>query len=567
MIRGILKKIGLFARASPPKRRTSINPRGVAVLIFASLALCSALTGCFGGSPEASQSGKNVPSFVSDGIASGKYTKYDNQIEIRIPVYDRSVQGQQPVDNNYWTRYIQESFGDELNIKVTYVPINRTNGVEKFTMMLAVNEAPDLIFDYDYPVAMKYYSMGVFQEIPREMLERYAPNFWVHSADIMDYGIVDGKQIFLPATRPEVYNYVTLIRQDWLDAAGLQMPSNITEFENALRKFKELNLGGETTIPYTLSVISPNTMYNYPFRDYPPDQEEIALYSDISVASLPWDATRRALKWYNQMFNEGLISPDWAIDRNGDKAQADFVSGKGGVFSYYYLSTNSQVIQNLLNANPSAKLAILDPRAMSPEGTKVARRAYWPFGMLNGINASSKHPEAVLMLLDWMSEPENLFTLQNGIEDLTYTMDGGLPKPTEYDGEERLNYNSNKDLWCLVTEGKDFGNEEDNLKVQMVTYVPEGFEYLIEDNKELIDKYLRPNEYEDYLFSGRTIGSLSIYQANLKALWEEYQIKLITCRPSEFDYWYDLAVENYLDSGYQEILDEKLEVYRETTSN
>ncbi len=537
--------------------------RSFFILLLLSSALFISLTGCFSVSPEPSPSVKPDSTSVSNGLKSGKYTKYENQIEIRIPVYDRIIQGQKPVDNNYWTRYIQESFGDALNIQVTYVPINRNSGVEKFTMMLAVNEAPDLIFDYDYPVAMKYYSMGVFQEIPKDMLERYAPNYLAHSAGVISYGIVEGKQIFLPATRPEVYNWVTLIRQDWLDAVGLHMPESITEFEAALRKFKELGLGGEATVPYTLSVINPNTMYNYPFRDYPPDPEEVALYSDVSVAALPWEATRHALKWYNQMFSEGLISPDWAFDKNGNTAQTDFMSGKGGVYSFY-MSTNPQVIQNLVASVPSARLAILDPRALSPKGTNVARRAYWPFGMLNGINASSKHPEAVLMLLDWMCDQENLFTLQNGIEGLTYALEDGLPKPIEYAGEEALNYNSNKDIWCLVTEGKDFGNEEDNLRVQMVTYAPEGFEYLIKDNKECIDKYLRPNEYEDYLFAGHTIESLSIYQATLKALWEEYQIKLITCRPSEFDHLYDLAVENYLDAGYQEILSEKLAAYVET---
>lgn len=533
-----------------------------AVLLLAWLLLAGMLSGCAeeGGASPNPENPAQASALA--GLQSGKYIRYNQQVEIRIPVYDRAMPGQEPVDSNYWTRYIQESFGDPLNIKVTYVAIPRYSGVEKFTMMLSVNEAPDIIFDYDYPVAMKYYSMGVLQEIPAELIEKHAPSFLARSADVMSYGLVDGKQMFLPATRPETYSRVTLIRKDWLDRAGLPMPTNIEELETALRAFKELRLGGENTIPYTLSVINPNHMYNYPFRDYPADPEEVALYSDVSVASLSWEATRRALAWHNKMFNEGLVSPDWALDKNENKAQADFMNGKGGVFSFY-MSTNPPVIQSLMAADPDAELAVLDPRAMSPKGASVGRRAYWPFGMLNGINANTEHPEAVLMFLDWMSENDNLFVLQNGVEGLTYRMEDGLPKPLEYGGSESLNYNSNKDIWCLVTEGKDYGNEEDNLRLQMEMYAPEGFGYLIKDNKDLIDRYLRPNEYEDFLFEGRTIKSLSVFQGNLKALWEEYQIKLITCDPQEFDYWYETLSADYLASGYQKILDEKLDAYRE----
>ncbi len=38
---------------------------------------------------------------------------YDEQIELKIPVYDRGMQGQADVDNNYWTDYVQKNFGDK----------------------------------------------------------------------------------------------------------------------------------------------------------------------------------------------------------------------------------------------------------------------------------------------------------------------------------------------------------------------------------------------------------------------------------------------------------------------
>ena len=37
----------------------------------------------------------------------------------------------------------------------------------------------------------------------------------------------------------------------------------------------------------------------------------------------------------NQLYNDGLISPEWYLDKDGNQKQADFVSGKAGVFGFY----------------------------------------------------------------------------------------------------------------------------------------------------------------------------------------------------------------------------------------
>ena len=46
---------------------------------------------------------------------------YPEQVEIKIPVYDRGNAGQADVTNNYWTKYVQTEFGDKHNIKVTFI--------------------------------------------------------------------------------------------------------------------------------------------------------------------------------------------------------------------------------------------------------------------------------------------------------------------------------------------------------------------------------------------------------------------------------------------------------------
>lgn len=40
-------------------------------------------------------------------------------------------------------------------------------------------------------------------------------------------------------------------------------------------------------------------------------------------------------------------------------------------------------------------------------------------------------------------------------------------------------------------------------------------------------------------------------------MWQEFYVDLATCSPDEFDAKYEEYCQEYLDGGYQEILDEK----------
>lgn len=488
---------------------------------------------------------------------------FKNRVTIQIPVYDRGVEGLPPVDDNYWTRWIQKEFGDKNNITVEYVAIPRSDEVNKFNMLLAAGDAPDIIFHYDFPAAVAYYDAGAIQEIDIEMLKEYAPTYYKKNVDLdmLKYGVLNNKQYFIFASRPTAYNWLTMIRQDWLDKVNMPMPTNLDEYLNVLRAFRDNKLGGPNTVPQTHRLPYPNGYFANAFRPYPIPEEELALYSDLSVVALTWEPVKQNIKIDNLMYNENLISPNFALDSDGSKAKAEFVNGIGGVYGDYL--TKEGIIDVLLSNVPDAKLSLLPASAGVPKGGVPAERAYWPFGMIIGFNSASSEDEvkATMMLLEWMIQPENLFTLQNGIEGKTYTKgEDGLPIAIgDYKGEERMNYNSNKDIWCLVIEGKDYGSEEANIKVQKTTFAPDGFEFLIQDRYEECvanQKYW----YTDFLFD-TGISAVSEYKAILQEKFQEYYTRLVMCDPSEFDALYEQYCKEYLDAGFQKIIDEKKAAY------
>lgn len=525
--------------------------------------------GCAGGSSssESKQSSSSKVDSSSAAAVAGVegFAPFEKQVEIQIPVYDRNVEGLPAVDDNYWTKWVQTQFGDKYNVKVTYVAIPRTDEVTKMNMLIASGDAPSIIFHYDYPAAVAYADQGALAEIDMEQFKQIAPTYYsnMESYKVLDYTKLNGKDTFIAAVRPLSYNWTTLIRQDWIDAVNMKMPTNYKEYTALLDAWLAAGL-----CDYPITKQLPTTGYvpeNYLYRDFPVEESEMALYSDLTVASLSWKPTYEYLKRSNAEYNKGYYSKEYYLDTDGTQMKADFIAGKAGIYGNY-LASDADYIKGLLENNPNAKVASINPYHAVDEGQVPAGREMWPFGLLIGFSSENSEDEtkAAQMYLEWMAQPDNLFTLQNGVEGKTYTLDDkGLPVMQAYDGEERLNYGNNKDMYALVIEGRDYGSEEANLQVQINTYAPKGMEYLIEDNY----KYTQDTKkywQRDFLFPS-SIASVTEYKATLLSKWQEDCVKLTICKPSEFEDLYTTLTDEYLKAGYQTILDERKSAYEAAT--
>lgn len=156
------------------KRLTSA---GLSAVMAATL-----LVGCGGGSNQAESQPEPQSEAVSTSASgeTGSYTDYSGgfpeRVTIQIPVYDRGYEGWNATDN-YYTQWIQQEFGEKYNVNVEYVGISRSNEVQDFMQMIAAHTAPDIIFHYDMPQAVTYYSEGAMQDIDYDELAFYAPTF------------------------------------------------------------------------------------------------------------------------------------------------------------------------------------------------------------------------------------------------------------------------------------------------------------------------------------------------------------------------------------------------------
>lgn len=529
--------------------------------ILVSVIIVGLLSGCMGGSGKNANSnnGSEEPTPSADKTADGKYADYSagfpEKVTLELPVYERAFEGWNVTDN-YYTRWIQQEFGDKYNVTVKFIPITRSNEVTDYEQLLASHKAPDIIFHYDMPQALAYYGEGVMQELDLDEIAHYAPTYWKTMGEtIKQYGTVDKKNVFFFGERPSLDSFTTLIRKDWVEKVGMKMEdlTSLEKYNELLAKWKEAGLGtgGET-------LKKNNYTFNYAFRDWPIDEKYRALYSDLGVADLTTADTERYLRNLNYQYNNGLIDKEFYLRDDENKAKAEFVAGKTGTFSFY-LSSNTDVITSTLKNNSDAEFAVLDAQAGVPEGRKPQGRAYWPFGMIMGINYESTEMEraAVWMYLEWMSQPENLFFLQNGVEGENYTLDadGIAVKKPDFKDDSVLSQNNNKDYWCLVVETVKYDDPKKMREAYLRSMSPPGHEKLAQDSLAFYDKYAEFRT-PDALYSV-VLEKVNEYKADLNSLFQELYVKIAIAPESEFDATYEAAKKTYLEAGYQEILDEK----------
>ncbi|KHL92714.1 ABC transporter substrate-binding protein [Paenibacillus sp. IHB B 3415] len=541
-----------------------MNKKGFVSLLMASVMTAGMLAGCSGGNNNAKNGNTEPTTAPAESAAATNQTEgsfpdyskgFEKKVSLDIPVYERAYEGWN-VSDNYYTRWVQAEFGDKYNIEVNYVPITRAKEVTDYEQLLASHKAPDIIFHYDMPQALTYYGEDVMQPLDYAEIENYAPTYWKNmGSTIEQYGTVDDQKTFFFAARPEADNFVNIIRKDWVEKVGMKVEdlTSLEKYNEMLAKWKEAGLG----------VTGGNLLqnfynFNYAFREWPVDAKYRALYSDLSVADLTTADTEAFLRNLNYQYNNGLLDKEFYLRNDEPKVKAEFVSGKTGNFAFY-LANNTDVFAATLQNNPDAEFAVVPPYAGVPEGNKPQGRAYWPFGFIMGINYESTPEEraAVWMYLEWLSQPENLFKFQNGIEGENYTLDadGIALKNPDYKGEAVLAQNNNKDYWGLVTEIAQYPDAAKTRTANLRNWAPAGYETLADD---LVKYYDEVAEFRtpDALFNV-VLEKVNEYKADLNTLFQELYVKVVLAPEAEFDATYEAAKKTYLDAGYQEVLDEK----------
>lgn len=504
---------------------------------------------------------------VKEEAGMASWTKFDQTVTLQVPVYDRG--GEVDVTNNYWTKWIQENFGDTYNINVEYVAIPRGDVLNAYANLANSGSLPTILMEYDFPKQAQWADDGYLQELDLDQLAQIAPTYYQM---IVDQGnlqntALNGTTYFALAERPywnNTYNYATFYRADWLEQLGLEYPQTFSDRVNVYKAIKDAGLcdypaGGS-------KIAGAGVDQNYGFRTYPQDEYTWATTGDYAIPALSTEAQKKLIKRENQLFNEGYLNPEFYTRETTDN-EADFIAGK--CFEYRaYIAPSIAVLDSFYEQNSDAKLAIAvcPGLVVDDEGVSNSYRPNNGFGMMVSFSATAKpeEVEAGMMYMEWLMQPENQFTFQYGFEGETFDYVDGLPVMRDLSGTEYAMANNNKDYWCIVVESKTLGEIEKDVKLNAPVNYPDSDDFytqLLQNYSGMVAMADSGYVNSDCNFAV-AISAVTDYQQVLLDKYSEYRTKLTTCSQDEFDGLYEQYSQEYLDAGYQAVIDERGEAYK-----
>jgi len=504
--------------------------------------------------------------------ACGK--KDNGKVTLRIPIYQRATpNGAADAANNYWTKWVQTEFGDKYGYNVEYVALTRGEENAAYANYAADGNLPVVCFEYDYPDAALYYNEGYFQTYDVDWFKSIAPTYWKNMVDngLDNYTKINGDNVLLIGTRAygnTNYQFVTFYRLDWVEAAGYtEYPNDPDEELKMLKKIKSLGLGGDHLLGGTQTSKDNGVDQNYPYRTYPQDGLTRAQQGDYSIPALTLEAQKKLLARQNLLFNEGFIDDEYT-QRESTFAVSDFVNGDVIAYSCY-ATQKVEVLDQFYAANPGAKLGIRvnnGPETFA-DGTNTAFRPNGIFGEYIGFSkdATKEQMEGFAKDLEWMSQPETLFTLQYGIEGVTFEYDAaGKPQYLDQAGKaEQQGHNNNVDMWCLVAATKTSGSVDEDI----LAITPQGY-----PDSDAFFKMIKAN-YEGQVACynagmcavdprfAEPVQAEADNKATLTAKYAELRDKIVTGSVADFEKNYKAACEEYLAAGYQKVIDGRTDAY------
>lgn len=493
------------------------------------------------------------------------------QVTIKVPVYDRGVEGVPDVTNNYWTNYVQENFGDPNNIIVEYVPITRSDVMTDYSLLASSKDLPTILMEFDYPKVSQWANEGYLTTFDMDEFKEAAPNYFaqMEAEGQMAYTEMNGETYFVLANRPNWangFNFQQFYRKDWLEEVGYDSyPTTHSEWLDAMTKIQDAGLSdhpaGGTMIP------SQGADLPWTFLDFPINEEEWVSHISAVIPSLSFEPTKELLKRENEKYNLGLLDPEYYLTDTAT-AQAKFANGESFVFGSY-ISNQMDWLTSFYENNPDAQLGIV-PAAEVDEagGTSAAYMADNPFGMIVGFSslATDEEIQAAWKYMDWMADEENLFTMQWGIEGENYTIneETGLPESvTDYAGDKKQGYNNSSDYWTIVTASRVVGELEDQIAAISPKGLPQDF------TEEVLAITNRKSELatEGYAVNfpafSVPIEAEIEYSGTLTETYKELRDKLVMTDSSEFDALYEQFSQQYLDAGYKDVVEERLQAYKD----
>lgn len=330
----------------------------------------------------------------------------------------------------------------KTGIKIEYQHPAVNQAKEQLNIMLASGELPDII-EYDwlnFPGGPeKAIKDGYILKL-NETIDKYAPNLKKYlnaNPEVNKMVKTDaGSYYVFPFIRGDdllmVFNG-PMIRKDWLDELGLQVPATLDEWYTVLKAFKEKK---NAEAPFSIITVPASGGAEIAVSDFIFGAYGISrsFYADNGKVKYgPAEAAfKDVISVYRKWYAEGLIDKNLAtVDTK--VMDANVASGKTGALTGYNGGTLGKYLTSMQEKDPKFNLVAAPyPSLKKGETVKFGQMdlPYSPGGSA-AITTKSKNVEIAARFLDYGYGDEGRLVYNFGVEGESYKMENGQPKYTD----------------------------------------------------------------------------------------------------------------------------------------
>lgn len=310
---------------------------------------------------------------------------------------------------------------------------------EQFNLLLSKSTLPDII-EYSWLTyaggPQKAIEDGVIIPL-NDVIDNYCPNLkaYLEANPDVDRMIKtdEGAYYCFPFIRGgEQLKTSTglMVRGDWLEELGMEVPKTMDEWYDVLTAFKEKK-GAEAPFTYQYSSLGLTDNNPFAYAYGAPRNFYIGDDGKVHYGAIE-DGYREYLKTMNKWMSEGLLDVDLAT-LTGDQVAAKVTNGTAGA-SFGWCGSNLGTWTNAGKATTESFSLVPAPYPTLESGAKSEfgqkDNAYVNMGGAV-ITTSCKDVELAARLLDYAYSEEGHMLFNFGIEGVSYTMENGEPVYTD----------------------------------------------------------------------------------------------------------------------------------------
>lgn len=584
------------------------NKLWLMVSIFVAAVLV--LVACGGGAEE-TNSGETDNADVSEGEAEefglDENGRFIEQRTISVGLWDRNDSRIPNFDESHWAEWVAESMLEEYNVVIEWQPVSRWEEDEFQATQLGAGNAADVGVTFDNAMITTIAEMGAIHNL-YPVLQQYdqlLPNLngllgdnVYHNLDSVTEELWTITGLNNNATNGRTS---TWIREDWLEALDLPIPTTLEEFEETLIAFRDradelpgIGQAGEIEIKNDDGEVIDTVSHTMTEADVIPMMitqdvgwDASTLFDSLipsDITEREWfihgfddrrfmfeDAMREGTRILNRWYDEDLIFDDFVIVESKDAQDRIRLGHVGATIANWDMpfrggdgwTTGTTGIHANIgeNANYIPILPFLN------EQGEVQQFVPQPTDRFIFLPSTNDEVLASLLYLDFMSRPDTIRYLQIGQEGIHHEIleDGSismLPQD-DLDGEWVQPSGMNFDITLTVNNmgAWQFDGDED-VALNTLSRAYPGIE------PESILHAREIGTTNNIMFRNVSVGRIESEDGMSGPLGDIrdqiFHRMIANTAPENFDSAWESEYQVYLDMGGRAIIEEREQAWLDT---